>query len=379
MKKVLIVTHVSGFVPQFEMNNVRYLQNKGCQVHYAANFNAVSYGHDNDRLKGTGVICHHIPFVRSPFRAQNLSIYKKLKRLVDQEEFQLIHCHTPMGGVMARLAAKSARKKGTRVIYTAHGFHFFRGASWPNWLFYYPVERLLSRLTDVQITINEEDYERARHFHAGRVVRIPGVGVDTARLSSKTVEDRKQLRCSLGARPEDVVLLSVGECIPRKNHEIILQALQQLPKTRILYLICGQGELKERLESRAKELKVDGQVRFLGYREDVARIYEAADIFVFPSLQEGLSVALMEAMGKGLPAVASRIRGNTDLIQEGQGGFLVEPKDVGGFAAKIRDLIKSPDLRTQMGQYNRQAVKAFDQEKTNEIMAEEYDKELSRA
>lgn len=128
VKKALLITHVSGFVPQFEMNNVRILQSMGYEVHYASNFNTPSYGTDNHRLDGTGIICHQIDFVRSPFDKRNLHVYRQMVELMRREDFSLVHCHTPMGGVMARLAAHAT---GTGpVIYTAHGFHFFKGASW---------------------------------------------------------------------------------------------------------------------------------------------------------------------------------------------------------------------------------------------------------
>ncbi|MBO5278732.1 MAG: glycosyltransferase, partial [Lachnospiraceae bacterium] len=162
MKRVLIVTTVSGFVPQFEMNNVRILQEMGYEVHYASNFKNPHYGKDNHRLEGTGVVCHQVDFVRSPFRfIQNMRAYAQLRKLMRENQFQMVHCHTPMGGVLARLAARKYRRTGTKVLYTAHGFHFYKGAPVFNWLFYYPVEWLLARWTDVLITINEEDYQRA--------------------------------------------------------------------------------------------------------------------------------------------------------------------------------------------------------------------------
>ena len=183
-KKALLVTTVSGFVPQFEMNNVKLLQNMGFEVHYASNYNTPSYGTDNHRLDGTGIIRHQIDFVRSPFKPENIIVYKQLKALMEQEQFQLIHCHTPMGGVMARLTAHATHTGP--VIYTAHGFHFFKGARPINWLCYYPMEKFLSRFTDQQICINHEDYNRARQkFHARYVDYIPGVGMDFSKISWK--------------------------------------------------------------------------------------------------------------------------------------------------------------------------------------------------
>lgn len=378
MKKVLLVTHVSGFVPQFEMNNVRYLQEKGYEVHYAANFDMISYGGDNSRLEDTGIICHHIPFNRSPFTLQNAGVYRKLKALIDAEAFQLIHCHTPMGGMMARMAARKARRQGTKVIYTAHGFHFFKGAPLQNWLLYYPVERFLSRFTDVQITINSEDYQRARKFHAGQVVFIPGVGINTGRLREKSVISHEQFRQSLGIQADDICILSVGELVKNKNHRIVLEALSKLQDERVKYLICGQGSETASLNSLARDLQLERQVQLLGFRKDVAKIYEIADIFVFPSLREGLSVALMEAMGKGLPVVCSRIRGNQDLIQDREGGLLVSPRDADELAGALEKLCADQELRSSMGAYNQEAVTYYDQAVVLRIMAQVYDRELEQ-
>ena len=196
-KKALLVTTVSGFVPQFEMNNVHILQSMGFEVHYASNYNTPSYGTDNHRLDGTGIIRHQIDFIRSPFKPANLKVYRQLCTLMEQESFQLVHCHTPMGGVMARLAAHATHTGP--VIYTAHGFHFFKGAKPVNWLCYYPMERFLSRYTDQQICINYEDYERAKKaFHARYTDYIPGVGIDPSRIPHLTEEDIKKKKAELG-------------------------------------------------------------------------------------------------------------------------------------------------------------------------------------
>ena len=208
-RKALLVTHVSGFVPQFEMNNVRILQRLGYEVHYASNFHTPSYGTDNHRLDGTGIVRHQIDFVRSPFDAKNRLVYRQIVDLMRREHFSLVHCHTPMGGVMARLAAHASQTGP--VIYTAHGFHFFKGAPWKNWLFYYPMEKFLSRYTDQQICINREDYELAkRRFHAKYVDYIPGVGIDGSWFRTFGDKERQRKRESLGILPGQVVLLTSG-------------------------------------------------------------------------------------------------------------------------------------------------------------------------
>lgn len=327
VKKVLIVTHVSGFVPQFEMNNVHILQSMGYEVHYASNYNNVSYGTDNHRLDGTGIIRHQIDFARSPFQIrENVRSYRQLRQLLRDQHFDLVHCHTPVGAALARLAAKPYRKQGTKVIYTAHGFHFYKGAPLKYWLLFYPTERFLANFTDVLVTINAEDYKRASRFcrHKGtRVVYIPGVGVDTAYYSGKDLPEemwksvRQMMRKKLNVAESEVVFLSVGELIPRKNHKLVIQAFAELESAKQLpfrYLICGHGVLEEELRLQVEEAGLTERVTLLGYREDIRELMYAADVFVFPSLQEGMPVALMEALATGLTVIASDIRGNRELV-----------------------------------------------------------------
>jgi len=247
-----------------------------------------------------------------------------------------------------------------KVIYTAHGFHFYKGASLLNWLFYYPVEKWLSRYTDVLITINKEDYERAkRSFKAGRIEYVPGVGVDVEKYGSVVV-DRKAKRKELGLAEDDFVLVSTGELNDNKNHKTVIQAVHRLNNPSVKYLICGEGPLKNELLNLVQELGLEHQVMLLGYRTDIIEINHIADVFVFPSFREGLSVALMEAMACGLPVVCSDIRGNRDLVEDGKGGFLVEPKNLLGFTQSMEVLFKDVSLREGMGKYNKDKVQDYD-------------------
>ncbi len=329
MKKVLIVTTVSGFVPQFELNNVRILQKMGYEIHYASNYYNVSYGLDNHRLEGIGIIPHQVDFSRSPFHFKvNFKAYLQLKELMKSENFSILHCHTPVAAVLARIVAKNYRKHGLKVIYTAHGFHFYKGAPIKYWILFYPIERFLARFTDVLITINKEDYKRAKKFCRNKktkVVFIPGVGVNISYWSGKNLisyerqEIRKQIRTELGLTKNQFGILSVGELIPRKNHALVIQVLAELKKEidiPFCYFICGQGILKEELQQLAKQLGVANEVIFLGYRENIRDILYGMDLFLFPSKQEGMPMALMEAIATGIPVRASNIRGNRELILE---------------------------------------------------------------
>lgn len=342
MKKVLLVTTVSGFVPQFELENVRLLQAMGYEVHYAADFRTPHYGADNRRLKQTKIIPHQVDFVRSPYQIrQNLHAYYQLKRLLQQESYELLHCHTPMGSVLARLAVHRINRKEKRiyVIYTAHGFHFYRGAPWINWLLYYPMERWLMRDTDLLITLNEEDAKRAKRFcrkKRTKVEQVDGVGIDLSywTMKEKTVQEkqkiRSQMRASLKIPDQATVYLSVGELSKRKNHQVVIAAFSKLKKagrlpTQTRYLIAGEGVLEPSLKQQIERAGLQQQILLLGYREDIRNLLCAADVFLFPSRQEGMPVALLEAAAFGLFLIAQEIRGNREIVQHA-GGMLIQRK-----------------------------------------------------
>lgn len=388
IKKALLVTTVSGFVPQFEMSNVHILQSMGYEVHYATNFKTPSYGNDNHRLEGTGIIQHQVDFNRSPFKLKNIYIYIQLKKLMQKEQFDLVHCHTPMGGVMARLAAYTT--KTLPIIYTAHGFHFFKGAPVFNWLFYYPMEKFLSYFTDEQICINREDYELAKkHFHAKHVDYIPGVGIDIGN-KHKTID--KALKKQKLKLPEDkIILLSCGELIKRKNHETIIRAIAHLQQgystnskdtsINFHYVICGHGKLERYLHNLVEELKVSDHVSFLGYREDMLEIYQIADLFLFPSFQEGLPMALLEAMAFGLPVICSDIRGSRDLMGKYaehtwdycEGGIIIkQADDVLAYSQAINLLSQNRKLMGEMGEKNIDRAELFSKQHVKETMSEIY-------
>ena len=376
-KKALIITTVSGFVPQFEMNNVKIMQELGYEVHYASNYNMPHYGKDNSRLEGTGIIQHQVDFVRSPFKLrQNLRAFKQLRQLEKKEQFELVHCHTPMGGVLGRIVFGILGSKKTKIMYTAHGFHFFKGAPIKNWLSFYPVEKFLSKWTDLLITINKEDYERAKKaFHAKKVVYIPGVGVDVDKIAKVKV-DTEVKRKEIGIDKDAILVLSVGELNLNKNHEIVIKALAKLQNEKIHYVIAGAGELEEKLRKLSKELNIENQVHLLGFRSDVLELNKVCDIFVFPSIREGLSVSLMEAMASGKPVVCSNIRGNRDLVNV-NGGRLFETKDVKSVKSALQQLIQlSEEDLLEMGKFNLNFINKCSISVVEKLMIQEYKKLL---
>ncbi len=366
MKKVLFTaTVVKTHIMEFHIPYLRMFQQAGWET-------AVAARNDFDDPGDCVIPCcdryYDIPFERSPLKRSNLRAYRELKRVIDRGEFDLIHCHTPVGALLTRLAAGKARQKGTKVIYTAHGFHFFKGAPKLNWLVYFPAEWLCGFLTDVLITINREDYDFAqKHIHAGKVCYVPGVGVDMDRFGGS----RETAREKLGIGNEEFVLLSVGEMTENKNHRLALQALALLPEKPIRYVLVGRGERMEELQAQARELGIADRVIFTGYRNDVSELYPAADAFFFPSFREGLSVALMEAMASGLPAIVGKIRGNTDLIDDGVEGLYM-PLTPEGAAEAIRKLYDDPALGARLGEAAREKVRRFSAPEVQRKMREIY-------
>lgn len=374
MKRVLITASVVSFIEWFNKENVEFLrQELGCEVHIACNFDYMRDTDEDrtkkylDKLRGEGVLLHNIPFDRSPLTASNFKAYRQLKKLIDEGGFDLIHCHTPAAAMITRLAARRARRHGSVVMYTCHGFHFHNASSKKNWIVYYPVERIMSRFCDYIVTINHEDFERAKTFHAKNVRYIPGVGVDTERIARAKVDKRGYKR-SIGVPEDCVMLLSVGELIERKNHRVIIEALSKLKRSDIYYVICGKGPLKEELAAQAEKYGIAERVVFLGFRNDIPELNNTADISAFPSKIEGLGLAGIEAMAAGVPVVASNVHGILDYVRDGETGFAVPPDDAEGFARAIEKLADDPELREKMGKRCTEAAKPFELSRALETM-----------
>lgn len=357
MKKVLFVaTVVRLHINMFHKPFIKWFHDQGWQVDVAANNDY------EDKKECIIPYCDNfycLPFERSPLKKGNLHAYQQLKKLLKQEKYDIIHCHTPMGSVVARLAAGLARKHGTKVIYTAHGFHFYKGASKINWLVYYPIERILAHRTDLLITMNHEDYSYAKEFKAKKVAFVNGVGFDLNKFTRRTQEDKNAVREQLGLKQEDIFAISVAQLIKRKNHIVLIRAIAKLQNPRFHLFICGDGVQEAELKAEAEKLGVQEQVHFLGFRKDVYELCSSADLFLFASLQEGLPVAIMEAMACGLPIIASNIRGNADLIDAGKGGYLVEPTDIDGFIEAIKKALDVSEDWSEMERYNLEKIKMY--------------------
>lgn len=344
MPKMLMLATTAAMSEQFNKDNILILKDMGYEVHVAGNFqkgNPIS----EERLAQfkTWITEQNgkwfdIPSTRKPSDLKNnLAAYKTVIELVKKYQYNFIHCHTPIGAVIGRLAGHATK---TKVIYTAHGFHFYKGAPLINWLLYYPVERFLARYTDVLITINQEDYAMAQKFKAKKVCYVPGVGIDIEKISHNvlTESDKESLRRKLGVLRDEKMLLSVGELNKNKNHEIVIRAIATMKNHKIKYIVCGKGELKDYLIRLATQLDIDDSVKILGYRSDVLQILQCADLFVFPSRREGLSIALLEAIASKKAVLCTNIRGNRELVEADS---LFEPGNIEELSDKIEKKITS--------------------------------------
>lgn len=380
MEKTLMLASVASMIDLFNKENIQILKELDSNVQVACNFEFGSITSPERvtefkrELENDNILYNHLPIPRNIFDVKNIfRSYKGLKELLKENNFSLVHCHSPIGGVIARLAGKKIRKHGLKIIYTAHGFHFFKGAPIKNWIIYYPIERYLSKFTDTLITINKEDYERAQNFFQGNLEYIPGIGVDTRKFSNDIVKS-KDIREKIGLKPNDFVLISVGQLSKRKNHSIVLKALSKIKNDKLKYVIIGFGELQEELEKMAAELGISDRIFFLGYRADINELLHAADCFIFPSLQEGLPVSLMEAMAAGLPILCSEIRGNTDLINSNNNGIYFDPIDEGTVIKAIHLLMNS-DLE-KMSENSLNTIKQYDKKIIEKEMKKIYKKML---
>ena len=380
MKRVLMLASVASMIDQFNMPNIALLQKLGYEVDVACNFIEGNTCSDErvaelkQKLQDMHVRCYQIDFARNiKHMGQNMRALRQVEGLMKQNGYAFCHCHSPIGGVVARIAGHRTK---TKVIYTAHGFHFYQGAPVMNWLVYYPVEKMLSRWTAVLITIIHEDYQLAKKkFKMKKLTYVPGIGIDTQRegLSQKEKEEKRK---ELGIPQDAFLITNAAEFTPNKNQKTVIEAIEQLHNPNIYFVMCGIGEKKAELEQYVKEHGLEEHIRFVGFRNDLHEILQASDCFVLSSFREGLSVALMEAMAEGLPVVCGRIRGNVDLIKDGKGGILVSPENKEDYEAAFRKLYEMKQKEFQkfenIGLNNRNKVEAFSKETVDPIMKKVY-------
>ena len=387
MKRVLMLASVASMIDQFNMPNIALLQKLGYQVDVACNFIEGNTCSDariaelKQKLQDMHVRCYQIDFARKiRHMGQNMKALWQVKGLMKQNTYAFCHCHSPIGGVVARIAGHRTR---TKVIYTAHGFHFYQGAPVMNWLVYYPVEKMLSRWTDVLITINHEDYKLAKKkFKMKKLTYVPGIGIDTQR-ESLSQKEKEEKRKELGIPQDAFLITNAAEFTPNKNQKTVIEAIEQLHNPNIYFVMCGIGQKKAELEQYVKEHGLEEHIRFVGFRNDLHEILQTSDCFVLSSFREGLSVALMEAMAEGLPVVCSRIRGNVDLIKDGEGGILISPQKRDEYINAFKKLYNMKNESfgqfLHMGEINRKMIYIFGRKNVENHMKAIYFEKMNKS
>lgn len=357
--KILYTATVLSHICQFHLPYLQMLQEQGHEVHVAAHDNlAVKNGL---QLKYTDKFIE-IPFARSPASPDNIKAYKQLKKLINAEHYDVILCNTPMGGIVTRLAAKKAHKNGTKVIYMAHGFHFYKGASKKAWLVFYPIEKYMARHCDVLVTINEEDYALAKaKFKNVKVEHIHGVGVRTERYRPASAEECTEMRKAEGLTAEDFAILCTGELNANKDQKTLISAAAKLkdrvPNLKVL--LAGNGPLENELRQQIASLGLDDTVKLLGYRTDLENVVPAMDMIVSCSHREGLPLNIIEAMLCKKPLAASVNRGHKELVRDGVNGYLFTAGDVDKLAEYIEKLYKDSDMRSDLGEAGRKFAENY--------------------
>ncbi|MBO4452916.1 MAG: glycosyltransferase family 4 protein [Clostridia bacterium] len=346
--RVLLVATVQSHICQFHKPLVAMLRGQGCEIHVAARDNLAE---KNGLKLDFADRVFDVPFSRSPKSRDNIKAYKALKKIIDEGGYDVVHCNTPMGGIIARLAARKARKRGTKVFYTAHGFHFYKGAPKKNWMIYYPIEKFFARYTDKLITINEEDHEFAKNHFKCEVCRIHGVGADPERFHPVSDEEKAEYRKELGIKEGSRVIMCVGELLPNKNQKTAIKAMKEVVKKvpEALLLIAGNGPEKDNLQALIDELDLNDSVKLIGYTTQLEKYLQASDLLVACSIREGLGMNVIEAMLCGKPVVASKNRGHNELVKDGVNGFLVDACETGQYSDRIIEVLIKGARSIEMG------------------------------
>ncbi len=345
--KILLTATVQSHICQFHKPLVELLHEQGCEVHVAARDNLAE---KNGLKLDFADKVFNLPFSRSPKNKDNLKAYKQLKKIIDEGNYDVIHCNTPMGGIVTRLAARKVRKKGTKVLYTAHGFHFYKGAPKKNWIAFYPVEKFFAKhYTDKLITITNEDHELASKKFGCCTARIHGVGVNEERYYPVDESEQLRLREELGFSEDQHIILCIGELLPNKNQKMAIHMMADVVKKfpDAVLLIAGNGPEKENLEREICACDLNRNVRMLGYCTCLEKYQRISDLLVACSHREGLPLNLVEAMLTGNPVVASVNRGHRELIRDGENGYLVS--DESEMSKKVIDLLGDNEEKNRLG------------------------------
>lgn len=369
-KNAIILTTVPSTIEQFNMININLLKEMNYDVYVASNFNTpgnidkIRLENFKTELKNNNIKMYNIDFSRNPLNINNINAYMQLKKIFNNKKFDIIHCHTPICGAITRLASKKTRKNGTKVIYTAHGFHFYKKAPVKNWIIYYPIEKVLSKYTDCLITINEEDYNLAiKKFNKCKKIElVRGAGIDIEKFDKNlTIKEKNELKEKVKLNCDDFLLLEVGELNKNKNQIMAIEAMKELVKINnsIKLLLVGVGTQEQFYQNKIKEYNLQNNVYILGYRRDIPKLMQISNILLSLSYREGLPVNVMEAMASGLPIIATDCRGNKDLIVNGENGYIININNMNELKEKILFLLKNKNICEQFEINSKKKIKKY--------------------
>lgn len=370
MKKLLFISNITNSITNFVLPSYYACEKMGIEFHLASNLNNFDY--ENNPYKD--IVLHNIKCNRNPLSFDNIYSYKELNRIIKENQIDYIHCNTPIGGVLGRLCA--SKNKLEKVIYTAHGFHFYKGAPLLNNIVYKNIEYALAHKTDAIMTINNEDFHNANNMKLkkdGKVYKVDGVGIDVNSFFNVSY-DKNTLKKTLCLSDDDYICIGIGRIESNKNFEETIESIYKTNDKRIKLLICGDGPLKRKCEKIVKKRNLEKNILFLGYRNDIPKLLKISNCYISLSKREGLPRSLMEAMAAGLPCIVSDIRGNNDLIKNGINGFLVN--DSNECAEKINQLIHDESMSRKMQINNIRLIKNYDVENVKKQIEEIYKKEL---
>lgn len=360
--RVLYITTI-GETMDFFKPLIQELVRKGNVVDIATNEKKAPV---SNFFRNCGCKIYEISTSRSPLNYGNIKAVKQVRNIAIN--YDIVHCHTPIAGAITRIACKKIRKKtGLKVVYTAHGFHFYKGAPIRNWLLYYPIEKWCSKMTDALITINEEDFRFAiLNMKANNVFFVPGVGINVKAISD-TVVNKEQKRAELGIPNDAFMIMSIGELNKNKNHRVVIKAIARIKNQSVYYVIAGSGPNYNKLKKFASSLGVN--LVLLGYRKDIYELLKIADLFIHPSFREGLPVSVLECVASGTNCICSNIRGCKDIINCEN---LFEPNDDYTLAKKIEECVNGQNIPT----CNSKNILYFDVEMVNKEMISIYENVL---
>lgn len=346
MKRVLYITTVSRTINAFLIPHIEKLIDEGYKVDCAC---AIDLKVD-DRILAKGCNIFDIPFSRNPLHPKNIKAFRELRKIQEENNYDIVHVHTPVASFVGRLAFRKEEK--LKILYTCHGFHFYKGSPIINWILFYPLEKLAAKWTDTLITINNEDYEVASKFklrNSGQAIKMNGVGIEKEKYVIESF-DRNKYRQFLNLNEDDFVILVLAELNKNKNHIQLIKAMNLLKDKypNIKALFAGSGPLEKEIKNQIKDNGLEDKISLIGWRNDVKELINSCDIVGLFSKREGLGKCILEAMICGKPVIATNTRGPRELIEENVNGFMFEVDDVQSTAKSIEKLYTKNNISQEL-------------------------------